>query len=792
MPIRLSGINSGLDTDAIVKELVSAYSLKTQKYEKAQTKIQWKQDAWKSLNNKIYSLYTNVSNLRFSSAYNLRRTTISDSTKATVSASSDAVIGTQTLSISKTAQSGYLTGGKLGNDITASSTLKDLGYTGGEATIKLECNGEEKEIKVTQDMKISEVINSLKEAGVNASFDANNKRIFVNAKESGEKGDFTLEGANSNGKKALKALGLDVALTQTDANGNVEFTANAKKYQEAYDAVCKYALEKGAITQEELKTLSNSELKNKLQTYLNEQIDKYQTNVENYDKAEKEKNKLTNQATSLEKEIAELEQLYTARQAVSKLGTTIKGIAKATTPEERRGIFALAEDGNITKDELENFRYGEKNNQQLTENEINQLLTAFESEESKAQIKTVGNFLSEADSSKNALENINDLFAGGSVNKYRTQLTEKRTKLTEVQTKINEQNTILTETESVITEFEEDFENNSVLAELATASETDSAKISDLVSKAVQGNEILKESQEKSNNGESLEGSAVKIAGSNAKITLNGVEYESDSNSFTINGLTINAQATTVDATGNDNPITITTNVDTQGVYDKIKDFLTEYNTLINEMTKLYNAESAKDYEPLTDEEKDAMSDEQIEKWENKIKDALLRRDTTLNGVMSAMVNSMAQSIEIDGEKLSLSSFGISTLGFLNAPENEHYAYHIDGDEDDENTSGKTDKLMKAIEENPEQLMQFMQKLSSNLYTAIDNKMKSTELSSAYKVYNDKELDSQYRDYTEMIKKWEAKVSEQEEAYYKKFSAMEVALSKLQSQTNSLAGLLGQ
>ena len=60
MPIRLSGINSGLDTDALVKELVSAYSLKTEKYQKEQTKIEWKQDAWKSLNTKIYGLYTNI------------------------------------------------------------------------------------------------------------------------------------------------------------------------------------------------------------------------------------------------------------------------------------------------------------------------------------------------------------------------------------------------------------------------------------------------------------------------------------------------------------------------------------------------------------------------------------------------------------------------------------------------------------------------------------------------------------------------------------------------------------
>lgn len=112
-----------------------------------------------------------------------------------------------------------------------------------------------------------------------------------------------------------------------------------------------------------------------------------------------------------------------------------------------------------------------------------------------------------------------------------------------------------------------------------------------------------------------------KVAGQDSEIELNGVKYTGDSNSYSINGLTIEALAET-----GDNAISITTSTDTQGVYDKVKDFLTEYNNIINEMTKLYNADSAGSYEPLTDDEKDQMSDKEIEKWETKIKDSLLRR----------------------------------------------------------------------------------------------------------------------------------------------------------------------
>jgi flagellar hook-associated protein 2 len=282
---------------------------------------------------------------------------------------------------------------------------------------------------------------------------------------------------------------------------------------------------------------------------------------------------------------------------------------------------------------------------------------------------------------------------------------------------------------------------------------------------------------------------ATKIDGADAQIRLNDVLYTSSSNIFDINGLSITAAAVTGD--GDENAITITTDTDTQAIYDKIKDFLTEYNSVINEMTKLYNADSSYGYDPLTDDEKDAMSDTEIEKWETKIKDSLLRRDTTLNSIMSSMMNTMASSIEIDGKKYSFSSFGIRTLGYLNAAENEQNAYHIDGDEEDENTSGNEDKLMAAIKNNPDTIVDFMKQMTQNLYKVVDSKMKSTSLSSAYKIYNDKELDTQYKNYTTLISDWEDKVSDKEDYYYNKFSQMESALSKLESQTSSLTGLLG-
>lgn len=277
---------------------------------------------------------------------------------------------------------------------------------------------------------------------------------------------------------------------------------------------------------------------------------------------------------------------------------------------------------------------------------------------------------------------------------------------------------------------------------------------------------------------------AYKDHAENAEIELNGAVFTGESNKFSINGLNITA-------TGVSEKMTISTSTDVDGIYNMVKDFLKEYNEVMNAMEKAYNAPTSKGYEPLTDDEKDAMSDKEVEKWETKIKDSILRRDDTLRSVMSGMSSHMAKVFEVNGKNYSLASFGIKTAGYFNAAENESYAYHIDGDEDDSVSSSNDDQLRKMIEEDPDAVAGFFTQLATSVYDNLHEKMGSTTLSSVYKVYNDKQMQSEYDEYTKTIKKWEDKLKDMEDYYYKKFSAMETALAKLQSQTNSLSSLLG-
>ena len=289
-------------------------------------------------------------------------------------------------------------------------------------------------------------------------------------------------------------------------------------------------------------------------------------------------------------------------------------------------------------------------------------------------------------------------------------------------------------------------------------------------------------------NSASTEGMATKIDGQDAEIELNGATFTNNTNVFEINGLTFTALSETKDGEA----VTITTQDDTDGIYDMIKGFLKEYNSIMNEMDKLYNADSASKYEPLTDDEKDAMSDTEVEKYEKKIKDSLLRRDSTLSTIRSKLTSVMSGGTTVDGKQMYLSDFGIDTLSYFTAAENEKNAYHIDGDPDDENTSGNADKLKSMIASDPDTVVSFFSSLHKELYSTMDNLSKAVEGYRSYgSFYDDKKMKSDYSDYTTKIAELEEKVNDYEDKWYSKFSKMETALAKMQSNASAITGLLG-
>ncbi len=276
-----------------------------------------------------------------------------------------------------------------------------------------------------------------------------------------------------------------------------------------------------------------------------------------------------------------------------------------------------------------------------------------------------------------------------------------------------------------------------------------------------------------------------KIEGSNAKIKLNGAEFESNSNTFNINGLTITAKEKT------QGEISINTENDYSSIYDNIKSFIKDYSNLINEMTKLYNAPANKGYDPLTDDEEEALSESEIKKWEAKVDESLLRRDSNLGELSRIFRDSMSQTFEIGGKTIGLSTFGISTGNYFSTDEDERNAYHIDGDPDDSTSSGNADKLKAMIAADPDTVTSFFTKLASNMYDKLNAFTKSSETRSFGSYYDDKQMKSDITKYEKKVSDWDEYVKEIEDRYYKQFSKMESAMTKLNSQQNYIASMFG-
>ena len=689
MPMRLSGLMSGMDTESIIQQLVEAKKTKVTKAVKAQKSLKYKQDAWKDLNKQVLNLYNKfVSDLRFESSYIKKTTKVSNSNIVSVITGEGAMNSVQTLEVEKLAKTAYLTGGKLPDkvdvtdadgvtkkvDVTGSTKLSELGFT-GNGSIKVITSEGSTNIEMKGDMTIKDFVNAMKNAGLSANFDETNGRIHIASKSSGVKNDFAILANNLDGVAGLNVLKI---------------------------------------------------------SYLDE-------------KAEAEYQKIVdNQATT------------TASRQNSRLSSMVA---------ERNS--ALANRGNI----LKSFEQADidKINSKLAANgssvQLNGDLKYEELEEAQwAEIDAAVNEVADG--------------LSGTTSDTDKATAEALKKWTDNQSKI----------EDVESYFEKDGDG---LKTDANGKYVLTQKGKDLMAEIVTevDNEVKASQAALTKLRESGQQTAEKkVKAEDAKILLNGVEYTYDKNSLEVNGLTLTVNATTTDS----GPVTITTQDDTDGIYDMIKGFLKEYNTLINQMDKLYNADSAKGYDPLTDEEKEAMSDSAIEEWETKIKDSILRKDSVLGTFSGALKKIMMEGVEVNGKMMYLSNFGINTLNYFTSADNEKNAYHIDGDPDDANTSGNADRLKSMIANDPDTVVSFFTQLSKKLYNEMFDQMKAKEgYSSAMTVYDDKKMQEDYDDYTAKIKELEKKLADYEDKWYAKFAAMETALAKMQNNASAVTSLLG-
>lgn len=662
MAMRLSGLISGMDTEAVIRELMNAERLKTTKVENKITTTEWKQEKWSALNSKIYSFYTNqLSKMRMEGSFAVKKATSSNESKVELTAGTNAPEGTHLVKVNRLASSQFVTGAKLDFDnndkeISTSTKLVDLGFDASEGTsINIKTAKKTVSLNVRDNTTIGDFVNSLKNAGLNANYDAGQKRFFISSKNSGEDSAFEITTLSSlQGQKKSQIL-----------------------EDWGYD------------------TLSSAN-KSKMNEYLDEYL--------------KKENKTDRDLIT--PKLVEVAGQHIKNQSVEAYITDEDNKARVTP-----GI----------REELE---AGLKPDEILDEEKLEAAVKDKLRQEAEAK------FTAEYDAWKNGEAGADNVFLAA-------------------------EQALSTDLELYYEASADKINQSGSLAKLGLGE----------IAKNAEG--VVETA------GDSK---AVLVQASDAEIEYNGAVLTGSSNNFSVNGLNLTLKGETdVDET-----ISLSIAGNTEAVYDMVKDFVNAYNELLKEMNDSYNADSARGYDPLTDEEREAMSDSEIEKWEAKIKDSLLRRDNTLGSLISSFRTAMSGSVSVNGKFYSLASFGIGSQNYR-----DKGTLSINGDEDDDATAGLTNKLMDALNNNPEEVMTVMNKLADDLYSSLMDKMKSSSLSSALTVYNDKEISKTLTNYKDDLKKLEDKLTDIEERYYKQFAAMETAMAKLNSQSNALASMLG-
>lgn len=703
MAIRLSGLSSGLDTESIVKELMAAQRTKLTKIENKQTKLEWKQDKWKELNKKLYSFrQKTLNNLRTQGKYLQKKTSSSDEAKATATANINATKGTHSLEIKETASAQMVTSGKItradGTSVTANTTLGEVGVVlGTEFTITAkDKKGKtiETTFRVDNTTTISDFVKACKDSNLTASFDENQKRLFISSSETGKDQSFTIV-ANKAASQNLKSMvGYDdQTLTQAQRDALDDAFEKIRKADHFTYSTIYQGVMDGTITSA--------------------------TNPGDAD--------LIN--------------------AITLLKTNAETITEANTR-------------NAVSDQL----YQEQHNGYIKSEAESRLLAAGVNPGDPGYQDSLDAKIKEVEADKT----FTDTIASKITQDKSNNVDYKGDPLNWAAEEQNRYNAVIAD--------EKDKTFNSLGTDLLRSQQFGQMSLSGLgFDGNITGAAVTSPS---GSNGMNV------ISAKDAEFVLDGAAMTSSSNTVEVNNLALELKEKT--AAGES--IKITVAYDPESAYNVVKDFVTKYNELLKEMNELYDAKPAKGYEPLTSEQKDAMTDDEIEKWETKIKDSLLRRDNTLSGITASMRGGLMYSAEIDGKAYSVGyDLGIQT----SMDYKEKGLLHIFGDEDDELYSQEDNKLMEMLQKDPEVVMELMTGIGKQLYDDFGKRMERNSLKSTDHFYNDIQMDKEQRAYKKQISNMEKKLAEMEDRYYKQFTAMEKAMSQLQSQSNSLASMMG-
>lgn len=277
--------------------------------------------------------------------------------------------------------------------------------------------------------------------------------------------------------------------------------------------------------------------------------------------------------------------------------------------------------------------------------------------------------------------------------------------------------------------------------------------------------------------------------GDNAVFTINGLETQRTSNTFEISGVTFTLKKEFALETS-PTPVNINITNNSNQIFDNIKGFVTKYNELIAKIQGEVQEERYKSYTPLTDEQRETLSDKQQEQWEERAKSGMLSRDPTLSALLTKMRSNFSTPVsnsDINPLYKQLASIGIKTS-----------ANYLEG--------GKLEideaALKKAIETDPTSVEKLFiasgttdgekgiaQRLTDTVNESL-TKLRS-KAGNSFSTNSQFEIGKLLNDVDTKINRFEDRLIQIEDRYWARFTAMEKAIQKSNTQMNQLLSYMG-
>lgn len=794
--IRLGGLSSGFDTEAMVTQLLSSYQTKIDNQSKKLTKLSWQQEAYQDITtkitdfkNKYFDVLKRDNYLLSPSTFNKYKANVSatngaDTEGLSVSTTSSSSAGTYKLKLQQLATSTKAEG----KSISIGNFALDLDKAIASASTSVstaEDGTQTKTFNFALDVQVGSVKKTV-EFSADAVLDTNGNVADMDALKSGIvdslntqlQEDFGYSGKVGAGAQgATDADGKEWFLqAEMGADGKVGFKVGGNATVSVTENKGNFGLaqpaERVAVSTGSVVTGTNTfavEIGGKVQQLSFEGVSTTYYDSRNH--------------SGNEKILAEFNEL------------------KAAAYRKDKGLSA---DATVTSTQLESYTYTSE--QAAKDKNQAAMMSALNSIDGYS-FSMSGSYITARDDSGNTASFSMSSVEGGTLGLSKATASNKATSNVSLSALGFEPNNAIGGYSIKINGEEISVDKNATVSSLLSAVNKSSAGVTMTYSAltnsfTIESNEMggagkveIEDSDFARGLGLTDENGTVGYTqGQNAIFELNGQEIYLNDNSYTLDGTTF---------TFNDNmaigeTFTVNLTKDNSAVKDTVKSFVEDYNKLIDDVYEYIGTAPAEDskgnrYEPLTDAEKEEMDEDEIEKWEKSAKQGILYNDSTVTKIMSQLRSVLYDTVTLDDG----SKFGIFNMGVKTSDDwKDHGKLKIDEDALDKAFEKNSDAIVKLFTDTDTGIMSKFNKVMDSAVKStgtVNNRgilvQKAGKANSS--VTTDSQIYKQMKKLQDKINELQNRYDDKEEYWWKIFTNMESALTDLNSQTSYISQYLG-